>query len=119
MPELVEEDVELELGAEVAEAAVAEGLEGPVGDEGAQQVDVGDEGLQVGVLVRHRLPGLKKKSKFDFLALVLLLTTVTYLGFVEAEDPLAEADVVLVRPALGEVAVEGVLLGLGRVDRVI
>ena len=62
LPELVEEDVELELGAEVAEAAVAEGLERPVGDEGAQQVDVGHEGLQVGVLVRHRLTGLQVKG---------------------------------------------------------
>ena len=37
----------------------------------------------------------------------------------EAEDSLAEADVVLVCPALGEVAFEGVLIRLGRVDRVI
>ena len=37
----------------------------------------------------------------------------------EAEDSLAEADVVLVRPALGEVTFEGVLIRLGRVDRVI
>ena len=42
-----------------------------------------------------------------------------YLGLVEAEDSLAEADVVLVCPALGEVAFEGVLIRLGRVDRVI
>ena len=62
LPELVEEDVELELGAEVAESAVAEGLEWPVGDEGAQQVDVGHEGLQVGVLVGHRLTGLQVKG---------------------------------------------------------
>ena len=54
--------MELELGAEVAEAAVAEGLEWPVGDEGAQQVDVGHEGLQVGVLVGHRLTGLQAKG---------------------------------------------------------
>ena len=57
-PELVEQYVQLELGAEVAEAAVAERLERPVGDEGAQQLDVGDEGAQVGVLVGHGLPGL-------------------------------------------------------------
>ena len=63
LPELVEEDVELELGAEVAESAVAEGLERPVGDEGAQQVDVGHEGLQVGVLVRHRLTGLRARER--------------------------------------------------------
>ena len=62
LPEFVEEDVELELGAEVAESAVAEGLERPVGDESAQQVDVGHEGLQVGVLVGHRLTGLQAKG---------------------------------------------------------
>ena len=62
LPELVEEDMELELGAEVAESAVAEGLERPVGDESAQQVDVSHEGLQVGVLVGHRLTGLQAKG---------------------------------------------------------
>ena len=98
MPQLVEQDVQLELGAEVAESAVAEGLERPVGDEGAEQLDVGDEGAQVGVLVGHSHPG-----RF----------------IVQPEDALFDADVVLGLPALGEVAVEGVLLGLGRVDRVI
>ena len=42
-----------------------------------------------------------------------------YLRIVQPEDALAQPDLVLVGPALGEVAVEGVLLGLGRVDRVI
>ena len=37
----------------------------------------------------------------------------------QPEDALAQADLVLVGPALGEVAVEGVILGLGRVDRVV
>ena len=55
--------MELELGAEVAEATVAEGLEWPVGDEGAQQLDVGDEGAQVGVLVGHGPPGLHLKER--------------------------------------------------------
>ena len=57
-PDFIEETVELELGAEVAEAAVAERLERPVGDERAQQVDVGHEGLQVGVLVGNGISGL-------------------------------------------------------------
>ena len=72
-------------------------LERSVGYERAQEVDVGDEGLEVGVLVGNVLP------------LVLV---------VQPEDTLLDTDVIAV-PALGEVAVEGVLLGLGRVDRVI
>ena len=37
----------------------------------------------------------------------------------QAEDALAQPDVTLVAPALGAVAVERVVLRLGRVDRVI
>ena len=62
LPQLVEQDVQLELGAEVAQSTVAERLERPVGDEGAEQLDVGDEGAQVGVLVGHRPPGLIQKK---------------------------------------------------------
>ena len=51
LPELVEQDVQLELGLEVAEAAVAETLEGPVGDHGAEVLHVRDEGGQVWNLV--------------------------------------------------------------------
>ena len=51
LPQLVEQQVQLELGRQVGQASVAEGLEGPVSDEGAHQVHVRDEHVQVWVLV--------------------------------------------------------------------
>lgn len=72
LPQLVEQDVQLELGAEVAETAEAEGLERPVGDERAQQVHVRHELGEDGVL--------------EVLPLAL--------GVVDVEDALLQLDLV-------------------------
>lgn len=55
LPHLIEEDVQLELGAEVLEAAIAERLNRAIGNEGTQQVDVLDVAPEVGVVVRKWL----------------------------------------------------------------
>ena len=41
-PQLIQEDVKLEFGAEVAQAAVAEGFQGAVGDQGAHEIHILD-----------------------------------------------------------------------------
>lgn len=46
---LVEQHVHLELGAQVLQAAVAEGFDGPIDDQSHQEIHVGDELLQVWV----------------------------------------------------------------------
>lgn len=48
---LIEEDVQLELGAEVLEAAVTEGLDWAIGNEGTQKIDILDVASQVWVVV--------------------------------------------------------------------
>lgn len=52
---LIEEDVQLEFGAEVLKAAVAERFYRAISNEGTQQVDVLDVACQVGVVVRKWL----------------------------------------------------------------
>ncbi len=57
LSDLVEEHVELELGAEVAQAPVTKTLERTVGYECTQQVHIGDELLQLGTGEFHPLAG--------------------------------------------------------------
>ena len=54
LPQLVEQDVQLELGLKVGEAPVTETLERTVSDHGAHVLHVRHEGLQVGDVVVDR-----------------------------------------------------------------
>ena len=59
LPQLVQQDVELELGLKVGEAPVTETLERTVRDHGAHVLHVRHEGLQVGHVVLYGSPGLQ------------------------------------------------------------
>lgn len=51
LPHLIEENVQLELGAEVLEPAVTEGLDRAIGNEGTQKIDILSVASQVWVVV--------------------------------------------------------------------
>ena len=100
LPELVEEQVQLELGRQVGQASVAERLEGPVGDEGAHQVHVRDVHVEIGVLVLDGSP-----------------VGEVGLGLEDVVDSVDGLE--LESAVLGELAVPGVVVTLGRVDGMI
>lgn len=53
--ELVQQHVQLILGGEITQSSITEGFQGSVGDHGAQEVHVLDEGRQVRIRIWERL----------------------------------------------------------------